>query len=243
MKRQVVLLLLLISLISSCAGCNWKEQEIPPTDGPCFEYHELYLMYGDELYSYPAEGEFRWLDGEAEIEARGFTRIAEVALRDDHAIPSKHLQATQMDVGTPIYAGGGDGALYVLLFDGILWRLVPCSVEAEPSQSLTPTGYPSGEYQHIYLLYNGVMYTYDTTGTGRWEAGEAQAESMGLSKVAEVELVDNHNPPTENLQATRLTVGDPIYAREGEDCVYVLLENGTLWRLNPCSAADDPRNG
>ena len=114
---------------------------------------------------------------------------------------------------------------------------------AEPSQSLTPTGYPSGEYQHIYLLYNGVMYTYDTTGTGRWEAGEAQAESMGLSKVAEVELVDNHNPPTENLQATRLTVGDPIYAREGEDCVYVLLENGTLWRLNPCSAADDPRNG
>lgn len=114
---------------------------------------------------------------------------------------------------------------------------------AEPGQSLTPTGYPSGEYQHIYLLYNGVMYTYDTSGTGRWEAGEAQAEAIGLEKVAEVELVDNYNPPTEELQATRLTVGDPIYAKEGEDCVYVLLESGTLWRLNPCSAADDPRNG
>ena len=242
MRRTICFLLALGLLLLLCA-CGQAEPEISPTDGPCFEYHELYLMYGGVLYSYPVEGEFRWLDGEAEIAARGFTRIAEVALRDDHAIPSEHLQATQMDVGTPIYAGEGDDALYVLLFDGILWRLVPCSVEVEPSHSLTPTGYPSGEYQHIYLLYNGVMYTYDTSGTGRWEEGEAQAETMGLTKVAEVEIVDNHNPPTENLQATRLTVGDPIYAKEGEDCIYVLLESGTLWRLNPCSAADDPRNG
>lgn len=123
--------------------------------------------------------------------------------------------------------------------------LLLCACQQAPGelgQSLTPTGYPDGEYQHIYLLYNDVMYTYDTSGAGRWEDGEAQAEAMGLTEVAAVETVDHYDPPTENLQATRLTVGDPIYAREGEDCIYVLAESGTLWRLNPCSAADDPRN-
>lgn len=131
----------------------------------------------------------------------------------------------------------------LLLF--LLMFVISCGkadVSKHFQDAATPTGYPSGEYQHLYLLYNDVMYTYDTSGTGRWENGTKRIETMGLTQVAEVKIIDNHNPPTQNLQATRMAIGTPIYAKEGEDFVYVLLEDDILWRLEPCDPAADPRN-
>lgn len=76
--------------------------------------------------------------------------------------------------------------------------------QAEPSAPL-PSGYPSGEIQKPYVFYQGTVYAYSLSAA--ISTIPEQAELIG-----KVTKVDNTAIPDEELEASRLEVGDSVYA-------------------------------
>lgn len=96
----------------------------------------------------------------------------------------------------------------------VLMGICGCGQQTgEKESSTAPTGYPSGEVQREYVYYEDTLYVY----ADRYET--SLPENCEL--VGEVLSVDNTKLPQEDFQASRLKVGNEVYAVTDENILYV----------------------
>jgi len=96
--------------------------------------------------------------------------------------------------------------------------------KAEKNQQ--PTGYPNGEIQIPHLFYAGKVYIYtDQTTT--------KGLPDGYEKVGAVESIDNKHLPSKDFMASRLCLGQEVYAQSQSeaDFLYVSAEKPDYYMI------------
>ncbi len=106
----------------------------------------------------------------------------------------------------------------------LVLSLVGCNRKTQ--ESMTPTGYPSGEVQFITVFYNSNLYRYSAEGF------DLPLED-GYEKAGEILEVNNLEYPNTEFHGTRLNIGQEIYANSNDvSKIYVKYESGyALFRL------------
>lgn len=92
-----------------------------------------------------------------------------------------------------------------------------------------PTGYPEGEAQRMFVMYEDTLYVYDDNGYTEMEEDSIKDEYEGFDYVAKVSEV-TVNVPNDNLQASRIAVGSSIYTKENVDNILVYY-NGAVYNM------------
>ncbi len=104
MKKNIVLILILLIL---CTGCvNSKSTEQTPTGDEIFgQIYEPYLFYSNSLYVHDEPGEHIEME-ESEIEEKyeGYEYVGNVADTTKETYPKEELQATDFGKEAKVYA-------------------------------------------------------------------------------------------------------------------------------------------
>lgn len=150
----VAVLLALCLALAACAAEAAPENETTPTENepndatgyPSGALQEVSVFYDGALYSLSHEEADCYADGEAAIALLGLTPIGEIVAEDNLTAPDAELEASHLEVGTPLYSDG-EGRLYVLFDTGTLRTLVsdrvatklPDAVEIGGKETVEPT--------------------------------------------------------------------------------------------------------
>lgn len=94
------------------------------------------------------------------------------------------------------------------------------------------TGYPCGEIQWKYVMYNGVVYTHDNANKRHIDESEVLSKFEGYEKIGTINN-DNLNMPDEELDASRFDDGGTLYAKSGHDSEVHVYSKDTLYRMVP----------
>lgn len=112
----------------------------------------------------------------------------------------------------------------IFLVMGLL-SLSACSSENNADTANTSettegeTGYPSGEVQRPYLVYEGELYQH-TFENRKISKDKISEEYPGYEYVASIEKISNKEMPDEELEASRFSEGTEIYANGESIIVY-----------------------
>ena len=94
------------------------------------------------------------------------------------------------------------------------------------------TGYPDGEVQQMFVMYEDVVYLYDGAYKRHIDENEVLSKFEGYEKIGTVNI-DNINMPDEELDATRFEEGANLYAKSGHDSEVYVYSVDTLYRMIP----------
>ncbi len=91
-------------------------------------------------------------------------------------------------------------------------------------------GYPSGSVQFIYLFQDGKLYAPTYQDYDCIRDGDAYIRGSNFEIVGETVGEDNEEIPTEEMVASRLPVGTPIYRERFSGDIFILREDNMLMR-------------
>ncbi|MBQ4068557.1 MAG: hypothetical protein IJC76_04830 [Lachnospiraceae bacterium] len=105
-------------------------------------------------------------------------------------------------------------------------------VKEETTTEEQQTGYPDGEVQWKYVMYNDILYTHDYAVRRHIDESEVFSKFEGYEKIGTVNI-DNLNMPDEELDASRFEEGATLYAKSGHDSEVYVYSVDTLYRMIP----------
>lgn len=123
--KKILCFGVLLALCLALAACGGQPEREPndATGYPGGALQEVSVFYDGALYSMSHKEADCYADGEAAIASLGLTPIGEIVAQDDFTAPDTELEASHLDVGTPLYSDG-EGRLYVLFDSGALRTLI-----------------------------------------------------------------------------------------------------------------------
>lgn len=97
-----------------------------------------------------------------------------------------------------------------------------------------PTGYDDGGIQISTVYYDGQLYELDDiVGTYSQTDLEAKVDELGAKYVGSIQEETNFRWPSQNLEASRLNVSQPIYYNKDKMLLYISDEDGKLRSMTP----------
>ena len=97
-----------------------------------------------------------------------------------------------------------------------------------------PTGYDDGGIQISTVYYDGQLYELDDiVGTYSQTDLEAKVDELGAKYVGSIQEETNFRWPSQNLEASRLNVSQPIYYNKDKMLLYISYEDGELRSMTP----------
>ena len=94
------------------------------------------------------------------------------------------------------------------------------------------TGYPDGEVQQMFVMYEDVLYVYDDAYKRHIDEAEVLSKFEGYEKIGTLNI-DNLNMPDEDLSGSRFEEGATLYAKSGHDSEVFVYSVDTLYRMIP----------
>lgn len=103
-------------------------------------------------------------------------------------------------------------------------------VELESTEDVT--GYPNGEAQRIYVMYNEQLYVYDDNGRTKIDETDI-SDKYELYSIKKATIDDGTSIPTENLHSVRAGDNSTIYINPNDSSNILLYSSGEIMKLIP----------
>lgn len=123
--------------------------------------------------------------------------------------------------------------------DAVVNETVTQNPSSSETSSITPTGYPDGELQNIYVMYGNRVYVYDDNGRRTIDEAKIPDSYSGYEKAGEVTRIDNINLPTKDFTASRIETGASIYADKKNADNILLYYDGQIYTMIPNTEGDN----
>lgn len=107
-------------------------------------------------------------------------------------------------------------------------------VAEDGCEEASPTGYSDSGIQQAFIYYDDQLFMLEHN-EGIYQADEFEDRIESLNLVSLGSTVDelNHQWPSKDLEASRISVGSPVYFNEENRIVYVLFDGEALYQFRP----------
>lgn len=240
--KRIVLLLSVLSVMM-LIGCGSKKEEGETKE---ITYNKIQVQFHNDYMDITDEkdintlayifDETNWVEEKFEEERYGWIYALTGYDVDGNTKKVVIINDEYLNCGDKYYKISKEGT--VQLIDEISgFDRYAVGVEEETTTEETTTvehqtGYPDGEVQWKYVMYNDILYTHDYAYKRHIDENEVISKFEGYEKIGTVNI-DNLNMPDEELDASRFEEGATLYAKSGYDSEVYVYSVDTLYRMIP----------